>query len=65
MYVIKCMTEAKIKKPLYSVICKQGIVACNVEGILPSKSPDLFQIAIDLLGLPSNLTEVDKSVVSK
>lgn len=50
---------------LYSVVSSQGICRSNIEGILPSKSPDLFNIAIELLDIPANLSETEKSVVSK
>jgi hypothetical protein len=36
-----------------------------VEGLLPDRSPDLFNLALELLDLPSSLIEVEKSVVSK
>jgi hypothetical protein len=41
---------------MYLVLSPQGICASEVEGLLPNKSPDLFQIAIDLLDIPANLT---------
>ena len=54
-----------MKKPLYYVIAPQYICVSDIEGLLPEKSPSLFQIAIGMLDLPESLAEVDKSVVSK
>ena len=42
MYVLKCLTDAKMKKPLYYVLAPQGICVSDVEGLLPEKSPTLF-----------------------
>jgi len=30
MYVLKCLTEAKVKKPLYYVLAPQGICVSEV-----------------------------------
>lgn len=65
MYIIKCLSACKLKNPLYSVIGPQGICCSEVEGLLPNKSPDLFNLAIDLLDIPANLSQVEKSVISK
>ena len=54
-----------MKKPSYYIISPQGICCSDVEGLLPDKSPDLFNIAIELLDIPANLSETEKSVVSK
>lgn len=40
---------------MYSIVSSQGIVCSDVEGILPSRSPDIFQLAIDMLDIPANL----------
>lgn len=50
---------------MYSLLSSQGICQTQVEGILPSKSPDLFNLLIELLDIPANLTETQKSVISK
>jgi hypothetical protein len=65
MYVLKCLTEPKPKNPLYFVLSPQGICVSDVEGLLPNQSPPLFEIAIDLLDIPENLSEKDDSVVTK
>ena len=65
MYIIKCLLEAKMKDPLYCVLSPQGICASMVEGLLPNRSPSLFEIAIDLLGMPASLAEEDDSVLSR
>lgn len=65
MYVLKSLLESKMEKPLYSVISSQGICKTNIEGILPSKSPDVFNLAIDMLGLPADLVESEKRNISK
>lgn len=54
-----------MKKPLYYVLAPQGICVSDVEGLLPEKSPSLFEIALGILDLPESLAEVEKSVVSK
>lgn len=54
MYVLKCLSDSKIKKPLYMVVSDQGIVCSEIEGLLPNRSPTLGQLAIDLLGLNDN-----------
>ena len=50
---------------LYYGLSPDGIVCSKVEGLLPDRSPDLFSLALDLLDLPPNLIEVEKSVVSR
>jgi hypothetical protein len=30
MYILKCLTEAKIKNPLYYVLSPQGVMASEV-----------------------------------
>lgn len=50
---------------LYYGVSPDGIVCSKVEGLLPDRSPDLFSLALDLLDLPPNLIEVEKSVVSR
>ena len=42
-----------------------GICCSEVEGILPDRSPNLFDLAIELLDLPANLAQTEKSVISK
>lgn len=42
---------------MYYVLSPQGICASEVEGLLPNKSPSLFEISIELLDIPSNLSE--------
>ncbi len=55
MYVLKCLAEAKMKKPLYYILAPQGICVSDVEGLLPEKSPSLFEIALSILDLPESL----------
>ena len=54
-----------MKDPLYCVLSPQGICTSDVEGLLPNRSPPLFEIAIDLLGLPATLVESAEFVVSR
>lgn len=56
MYVIKCIVEAKMKNPLYCVLTPQGICVSDVEGLLPNRSPPVFEIATELLGIPQTLS---------
>ena len=65
MYVIKCIVETKVKDPLYCVLSPQGICVSEVEGLLPNRSPSVFEIAIDLLGIPASLLEEEDNFVSK
>ena len=65
MYVIKCLLEPKMKDPIYCVLSPQGICVSQVEGLLPNRSPPIFEIAIDLLGMPASLAEEDDSVLSR
>lgn len=64
MYVVKCIQECKIQKPIYTIICDQGICCSEVEGLLPNKSPTLLDLVSGLLGLPKSL-DFDKSLLSK
>ena len=55
MYIIKSMLEPKMKNPLYCIMSPQGICLSDVEGLLPNRSPSVFEIATDLLGIEGNL----------
>lgn len=46
MYILKCLVESKMKQAFYYVLSPQGICASDVEGLLPNRSPPLFEIAI-------------------
>lgn len=65
MYVIKCLLESKVKDPLYCVLSPQGICVSQVEGLLPNRSPSIFELAIDLLGIPASLVEEEDTASSK
>lgn len=65
MYVLKCLSEANVKKPMYYVLSPQGICVSQVEGLLPERSPSLFEIAILILDIPQSLLQIEKSVLSK
>ena len=58
MYVLKCLLECRLKNPLYYVLSPQGICGSEIEGLLPNKSPSIFNIALELLDIPENLNEV-------
>ncbi len=65
MYVIKCLVESKVKNPFYCVLSPQGICVSEVEGLLPNRSPSIFEIATDLLGIEASLIENKDIVVSR
>ena len=47
-----------MKNPIYYLLSPQGVCVSEVEGLLPEKSPSLFEIAINMLDIPANLSEV-------
>lgn len=55
MYVLKCLVESKIQYPFYYVLSPTGICCTEVEGLLPNRSPDLFNLALSLLNIPATL----------
>jgi hypothetical protein len=57
MYILKCLIESKMKNPLYCVLSPQGVCTSDIEGLLPNRSPSLFEIAIELLGIPASLVD--------
>ena len=65
MYIIKCLVEAKMKNPLYLIMTPQGICVSDVEGLLPNRSPSLFELAIQLLNIPATLVPSEDSIVSR
>lgn len=46
-------------------MCDQGICCSDVEGLLPEKSPDLQELAKNLLGLDDNFEPNENTVISK
>jgi serine/threonine protein kinase len=65
MYILKCLIESKMKTPLYCVVSPQGVCTSEVEGLLPNRSPPLFEIAVELLGIPATLVDEQDSVITR
>ena len=54
-----------MKKPIYCVLAPQGICCSEAEGLLPNRSPSIFEIAIDMMDIPANLAEDEHLTVSR
>lgn len=46
-----------MKSPIYCIISPQGICTSEVEGLLPNRSPSIFELAIDMLDVPATLVD--------
>lgn len=63
--MLKCLLESKVQDPLYCVLSPQGICVSEVEGLLPNRSPSIFELAVDMLGIQASLIEDEEAAVSR